>query len=117
MKYFHLRYRWLDMMDDMNPAGTDGLGGVTVGIRNGHTPDTLEFAFAICSRSDNFSRKIGRAIVDGRFTSEDYRRFTFDEGMDEDHRIGTILEMVRDVAVSKIVCGKEEEVHYREALQ
>jgi hypothetical protein len=118
VKYFHLRYRWIDLIDDMNPHGIAGQGGVTVGIKNGHDdPNIVEFAFAICSLVDNFNRKIGRRIVDGRFQTGDYRRFTFDSTVSDDERVGIIIEAVVDKALSKLKVSKDERELYAEALQ
>ncbi len=117
MKYFHLRYRWADLVSDDNPDGVGGNGGITIGIRNGHDdPNVVEYAVAICNLVDNFCRKTGRHIVDGRFMSEVYRRMTFDSTVTDSDRLTAILDVVKTKAIEKITDDLEVAELYWEAL-
>ena len=116
IKYYHLRYRWDDLVSDQNLLGTSGQGGVTIGIRNGHGPGEVEFSHAICCLRDNFCRRTGRQIVNGRFNSGDYRVFTFSEKLSEEARVNTIMEFVKEKAIAKITADPELVDTYHEAL-
>lgn len=44
----------------------------TVGMRYNYDTMLVEYATSTCHPRDNFSRSLGRTIVEGRFASEDY---------------------------------------------
>jgi hypothetical protein len=51
------------------PAMKNGRGGITVGILPSATDKSALLSFARCGPTDNFNKKIGRAIASGRMTS------------------------------------------------
>jgi hypothetical protein len=44
---------------------------IALKIEVNHDTDTILFAFAVCSREDNFSRKVARELLDKRITDHD----------------------------------------------
>jgi hypothetical protein len=74
MRYLHLRC--------YNDDGTvDNRGGLTIGytFHYLHEEDRCEvtFAIALCNYKDNFCRKIGRAIVEGRMENDECWKYTY----------------------------------------
>lgn len=70
-KYVHLRYRFPELESPLNPLGLDGLGGVTVALKENIEDNTVTYAFAICRWNENYNRKLGRRIVDGRMKMDE----------------------------------------------
>lgn len=68
-KYVHLRYY------EDKTLTAHNRGGATIGIREFPQEDGtvhVHYAFSYCCLKDNFCRKIGRAIVDGRLDGIDF---------------------------------------------
>lgn len=65
MKFIHLRYRFQDLVTNMNPQGLYNRGGVTICYEK--TPTHFTYSLAYCNLKDNFNRRIGREISSGRF--------------------------------------------------
>jgi hypothetical protein len=63
-KFKHLRYFFDVCANDRNQLGIWNCGGATIVYQV--YPNRILYSFAICSRNDNFQRKIGRAIGIGR---------------------------------------------------
>lgn len=51
------------------PTMPNGRGGITVAILPSSTDKSALLAFARCGPSDNFNKKVGRAISSGRMTA------------------------------------------------
>jgi hypothetical protein len=63
-KFKHLRYYFDACADDNNPLGMWNQGGATIVYQV--YPNRIVYSYSVCSRNDNFQRKIGRAIGIGR---------------------------------------------------
>lgn len=70
IRYMH--YRPYSSVFDANIVAIDtveGKGGLTIAYVEDAEKGTIEFASAICHENDNFNRKLGRDIAEGRLKS------------------------------------------------
>ncbi len=73
--YFHLRFK-------TDEDVIHNRGGVTLGITYDKDEEIYKYAVAFCSMKDNYSRKIGRGIVNGRIVDNKYNTLRIEENTD-----------------------------------
>lgn len=73
LKFIHLRYfEDVEYNDDTTREEMLQNAGITIAYRQGTTHDGLDVAFSRCHPNDNYNKKVGRGICEGRMLHGDY---------------------------------------------